>query len=215
MDILESMGLVELIKFVQNSHHSMELNVSAISDIPKLMGFVKLSHVVQSSHPSTVSNVFVMLDTLNLMEIVLKFHAQLMNVFLMEFVSVFQDFSEILKDYVKKAVMQMNFSLIINVIALKTMSEILMESVFISLHNNAQPFQAGMELTVFAKLDTSSRTVFVFNAALIHIIQDQTVFVTLVSSETATFVTNATQVVALVSIASPMDVQHALMLHTL
>jgi hypothetical protein len=44
----------------------------------------------------------------------------------------------------------------INVIVLKTMSEILMESVFISLHNNAQPFQAGMELTAFVKLDTSS-----------------------------------------------------------
>ena len=68
MDILESMGHVKLIKFVQTSHHSMELNVSAILDIPKLMGLVKLSQVVQSFHPSTVSNVSVMLDTLNLME---------------------------------------------------------------------------------------------------------------------------------------------------
>jgi hypothetical protein len=126
-----------------------------------------------------------------------------------------QAFNITLKEYAKEFVVLMKVSSIIYANALKTMSEILMESVFISLHNNAQPFQAGMELTVFAKLDTSSRTVFVFNAALIHIIQDQTVFVTLVSSETATFVTNATQVVALVSIASPMDVQHALMLHTL
>lgn len=78
--------------------------------------------------------VFVLLALLEtLSEIVFKFHAQLMNVFLMEFVSVFQDFSEILKDYAKKAVIQMNFSLMINVIVLKTMSEILMESAFLSL----------------------------------------------------------------------------------
>jgi hypothetical protein len=40
MDILESMGLVKLIKFVQTFHHSMELNVPAIPDISKLMGSV-------------------------------------------------------------------------------------------------------------------------------------------------------------------------------
>jgi hypothetical protein len=78
--------------------------------------------------------VFVLLALLEtILEIVFKLHAQLMNIFLMEFVPVFQDFSEILKDYVKKAVIQMNFLLMINVIVLKTMSEILMESVFISL----------------------------------------------------------------------------------
>lgn len=54
-----------------------------------------------------------------------------------------------------------------------------------------------------------------FNVVLIHIIQDQTVFATSVSSEMATFVTNATQVVELVLIVFPMDVQHVLMLHTL
>jgi hypothetical protein len=51
----------------------------------------------------------------------------------MEFVPVFQDFSEILKDFAKKAVIQMKFSLMVNVFVLKTMSEILMESVFMSL----------------------------------------------------------------------------------
>jgi hypothetical protein len=51
----------------------------------------------------------------------------------MEFVPVFQDFSEILKDFAKKAVIQMKFSSMVNVFVLKTMSEILMESVFMSL----------------------------------------------------------------------------------
>jgi hypothetical protein len=67
-----------------------------------------------------------------------------------------QAFNITLKEYAKEFVVLMKVSSIIYANALKTMSEILMESVFISLHNNAQPFQAGMELTVFAKLDTSS-----------------------------------------------------------
>jgi hypothetical protein len=136
---------------------SQFLNAYVIQDINLTLKEFALKFALVLTKFQILMAVFVLLALLEtLLEIVFKFHAQLMNIFLMEFVPVFQDFSEILKDYVKKAVMQMNFSLIINVIALKTMSEILMESVFISLHNNAQPFQAGMELTVFAKLDTSS-----------------------------------------------------------
>jgi hypothetical protein len=113
---------------------SQFLNAYVIQDINLTLKEFALKFALVLTKFQILMAVFVLLALLEtLLEIVFKFHAQLMNIFLMEFVPVFQDFSEILKDYVKKAVIQMNFLLMINVIVLKTMSEILMESVFISL----------------------------------------------------------------------------------
>ena len=76
---------------------SQFLNAYVIQDINLTLKEFALKFALVLTKFQILMAVFVLLALLEtLLEIVFKFHAQLMNIFLMEFVPVFQDFSEIL-----------------------------------------------------------------------------------------------------------------------